>query len=107
MARDYNYFYTQIQSIIDSINHESDLTQRLSNLQRLNVDMRRVIIDSRDDAAYELRSTYSSEDAEVISKISRRHIDYWAKRWMRKNYLPPLKPRKRVDLSNVLDLSGE
>lgn len=106
MASDYNYFYTQIQSIIDSINHESDLTQRLSNLQRLNVEMRRVIIDSRDDAAYELRSAYSSQDAEAISKISRKYIDYWAKRWMRKNYLAPLKQRKRVDLSNVLDLSG-
>lgn len=106
MATDYNYFYTQIQSTVDSINHESDPMQRLSNLQRLNIEIRRVIIDSRDDAAYQLRSTYSSEDAEVISGISRRHIDYWAKRWMRKNALPPLKPRKRVDLSNVLDLSG-
>jgi hypothetical protein len=107
MATDYNYFYTQFQAIVDSINHDSDLHQRLSNLQRLNVDMRRVIIDSRDDAAYELRSRYSSQDAEAISKISRKYIDYWAKRWMRKNYLPPLKQRKRIDLSNVLDLSGE
>lgn len=107
MASNYNYFYTQFQSIVDSINHDSDPHQRLSNLQRLSIDMRRLIIDSRDDAAYELRSRYNSEDAEVISNISRRHIDYWAKRWMRKNHLPPLKPRGRIDLSDVIDLSGE
>ena len=106
MATNYNYFYTQMESIVDSINHDSNAAQRLSNLQRLNVDMRRIIIDSRDDAAYQLRTAYSSQDAEAVAGIARKYIDYWATRWRKKNNYPRLKNKRRVDLSNVIDLSG-
>lgn len=107
MASNYNYFYAQMQSIVDSINHDADPAQRLSNLQRLTTDIRRMLIDSRDDAAYSLRSKYSSEDAAQVVDISSQYVDYWANRWRKKNGLDSLKRKKRIDLSNVIDLSGE
>lgn len=105
MAVRYTQFYDQMQSLIDSINHDSDPAARLGNIQRLTSDSRRMMLDSRDAAAYELRTKYSSQDAEQMSGVSRRYIDYWAKRWMKKNDLPRLRQQKRRDLSNVVDLS--
>lgn len=106
MAVNYTQFYDQMRSLVDSINHDSDPGQRLTNLQRLYKDGVTMLLLSRDQAAYDLRVKYSSEDAETVSRISRKYIDYWARRWMRRNGLPSLKQKRRVDLSNVLDLSG-
>lgn len=106
MAVNYTQFYDQMQSLVDSINHDSDPAQRLSNLQRLYKDGLTMLLRSRDEAAYELRSRYSSEDAEAVAKISRKYIDYWARRWQRKNALPGLKKKRRIDLAQVIDLSG-
>jgi len=99
-------FYQQFQSLIDSINHDSDPTQKLANLQQVHKDGMTLVRRARDEAAYELRSRYSSEDAEQLSGISRRHLDYWAKRHMYRHALPPLRPLRRVDLSNARNLSG-
>lgn len=106
MAVPYNRFYDEMQSIIDSINHDSDPAAKLANLQRLQKDFRKVLLDARDAAAYELRSNYSSEDSERLAGVSRQHIDYWARRWMDRTGSPSLRRKRRVDLSNVLDLSG-
>lgn len=105
MATNYLTFYSQFQSLIDSINHDSDVGKKLFNLQSLQKDGLKLIIKSRDEAAYELRSRYSGPDAERITGISRKYIDYWARRWMKKNSLPRLKNRLSVDLSDVIDLS--
>ena len=104
MAVNYTQFYDQMQSLVDSINHDSDPAQRLSNLQRIYKDGLTMLLRSRDEAAYDLRTRYSSEDAETIAKISRKHIDYWARRWMRKSGLPGLKKKRRIDLAHVIDL---
>lgn len=107
MATTYNRFYDQLQSLIDSINHDSDTVERLANLQRFAQDASALTIRSRDDAAYELRTRYSSEDAEKLAGVARRYIDYWAHRHRERNGLPKLKKRyKDIDYSTVMDLSG-
>lgn len=106
MATPYHKFYEQMQHLVDSINHDSDSSQRLANLQQLYKDSLTLLLRSRDEAAYELRSKVSSENAEQLSGISRKYVDYWARRWMKKNRLPRLKQRRTVDLSNAIDLSG-
>lgn len=106
MATPYHQFHDQMQAIIDSISHDSDNAARLNNLQRLSTDFRRAIIAARDEAAYDLRTHYSSEDAEILAGVARRYIDYWARRWQQKNMLPKLKARRRIDLSDAVDLSG-
>lgn len=102
----YHRFYNEFQALIDSISHDSDPAQKLNNLQRLYKDGMTLILNARDEAAYEIRSNYSSEDAEQLAQVSRKYIDYWARRYMKRNALPPLKQRRRIDLSNVRDLSG-
>ena len=106
MAVKYTYFYDEFQGLIDSLVHDSDESQRLANLQQLYKDGMTLMIRSRDEAAYELRSKYSSKDAQALSGINRNYIDYWANRYRVRNALPPLKRIKRVDLSNAIDLSG-
>lgn len=106
MGTPYHRYHDQMQAVIDSIAHDSDPTSALSNFQRLSTDFRRAIIAARDEAAYDLRTRHSSEDAEILAGVSRRYIDYWAHRWQRKNGLPRLKQKKRTDLSDVVDLSG-
>lgn len=106
MGIKYTQFYDQFQTLLDTINHDSDHSQRLSNLQQLYKDGTTAMLRARDEAAYDLRSKYSSEDSEQLSGISRRHIDYWATRYRLRNGLPSLKRKKRVDLSNAIDLSG-
>lgn len=106
MGTPYHAFHDQMQSVIDSIAHDSDTQSRLNNLHRLSTDFHRAILAARDEAAYDLRSKYSSEDAEIMAGVSRRYIDYWARRWQKRHALPPLKQRKRIDLSGVIDLSG-
>lgn len=105
MGTPYHQFHDQMQALIDSVNHDADPLSRLANLQRLTTDSRRALIAARDEAAYDLRTRYSSEDAEILAGVARRYIDYWARRWMKRNALPPLKARRRVDLSQVIDLS--
>lgn len=102
----YTQFYNEFQSLLDTINHDSNHSQRLSNLQQLYKDGTTAMLRARDEAAYELRSKYSSEDSEQLSGISRKYIDYWANRYRLRNALPALKKKKRVDLSNAIDLSG-
>lgn len=102
----YTHFYDEFQGLLDSLTHDSDETQRLANIQSLHKDATSLLLRARDEAAYDLRTRYSGKDAETLSNVSRRHIDYWAKRHMRRNNLPPLKRRERVDLSNVVDLSS-
>lgn len=103
---DYNRIHNEFQALLDSINHDSDPTTKLNNIQRLYKEGLTTLIRYRDEAAYELRTKYSSQDAEQIAKISRRHIDYWAKRHMKRYAKPPLKQMRRIDLSNVIDLSA-
>lgn len=105
MGTPYHRYHDQMQSVIDSISHDSDPLSCLNNFQRLSTDFRRAILAARDQAAYDLRTRYSSEDAEILAGVSRRYIDYWARRCQRKNGLPPLKQKKRTDLSGVVDLS--
>ena len=107
MSVQYTRFYDQMQSLIDSIAHDSDPTQRLANLQRIYKDGLTSMLRARDEAAYDLRCRYSSEDAAALTGIDRKYIDYWANRWRKRNMLPTLKKKRRIDLSNVLDLSGE
>ena len=106
MGTRYNFFYDQMQSLIDSINHDSDPAERLANLQRIYKDGLTMMLRSRDEAAYELRSRYSSQDAEAVAKVSAKYIDYWAKRHQNRHNLPPLARKRRVDLADVIDLSG-
>lgn len=106
MSIRYTHFYDEFQALIDSLVQDSDESQRLANLQRLYKEGLTLMLRARDEAAYDLRTRYSSEDAEALAGISRRYIDYWATRYRRRNALPTLKRKKRVDLSNVLDLSG-
>lgn len=105
MAVRYTQFFDQMQSLIDSINHDSDPAERLANLQRIYKEGLTLMLRSRDEAAYELRSRYSSLDAEALAGVSARYIDYWAKRHRDRHNLPPLKQKRRVDLSNAKDLS--
>jgi hypothetical protein len=65
------------------------------------------MIRARDEAAYDLRTRYSSDDAERLSGVSRKYIDYWANRYRERNALPLLKKRRTIDLSNVMDLSDD
>jgi len=105
MGMRYTHFYDEFQGLLDSLSHDSDETQRLANLQQLYKDGLTLMLRSRDEAAYDLRTRYSSEDAEALSGVSRKYIDYWATRYRKRNALPPLKKKRRVDLSNVMDLS--
>lgn len=105
MANQYNRFFDQMVSVIDSINNDSDSSERLRNLQRLSKDIRPILIRSRDEAAYKLRTQYSGNDASVIAGVDRKYIDYWASRYREANKLPPLKRRKSIDLSNAIDLT--
>ena len=101
----YTHFYDEFQGLVDSLTHDSDESQRLANLQQLYKDGLTLMIRARDEAAYDLRSRYSSKDAQALSGINRKYIDYWANRYRLRNALPPLKRIKRVDLSNAIDLS--
>lgn len=101
----YTHFYDEFCGLLDSMNHESDETQRLANIQTLYKDIVPMLLRLRDEAAYDLRTRYSSVDASTLSGVSRRHLDYWASRHQQRNFLPPLKRKSRVDLSNVGDLS--
>lgn len=106
MAVQYTKFYDQLQALVDSINHDSDPTARLRNLQQLHKDANSLILRARNESAYDLRTKFSSQDAEALSGINRKHIDYWARKWAINKMLPPLKRHRRVDLSSFLDLSG-
>lgn len=102
----YTHFYDEFQALIDSLAHDSDESQRLANLQRLYKDGVTLLLRARDEAAYDLRCRYASQDAEALSGINRKYIDYWASRYRERNALPQLKKKARIDLSNVMDLSG-
>jgi len=106
MSIRYTHFYDEFQALLDSMYHDSDQSQRLNNLQQLYKDGVTLLIRARDEAAYELRTRYSSEDSEMLAGVSRRYIDYWANRHRKRNALPPLKKKRRVDLSDAIDLSG-
>jgi len=106
MASNYLTFYSQFQSLIDSINHDSDSGQKLANLRNLQKDGLKLLLRSRDEAAYELRSRYSGEESERITGVNRKYIDYWARRWMKLHSLPRLKGMHNIDLANVIDLSN-
>lgn len=107
MAVQYTQFFDQMQSLIDSINHDSDPAQRLANLQRIYKDGLTVMLRARDEAAYDLRTRYSSEDAATLTGVNAKYINYWADRWRKRNMLPPLKRKRSIDLSGAMDLSGQ
>ena len=106
MATQYTRFFDQFQQLIDSVAHDSDPESRLANLQRLYRDGLTIMLNARDEAAYDLRTKYSSQDAAVLTGVDRKFIDYWANRWRVRKMLPPLRKMKRVDLSKAVDLSG-
>jgi hypothetical protein len=106
MAIRYTQFFNQMQSLIDSIDHDSDPAERLNNLQRIYKDSLTIMIRSRDQAAYDLRMRYSSTEAERLAGVNRKYIDYWANRYRKAQGLPALKKKTSIDLSQVIDLSG-
>lgn len=103
---DYYRHHETLQAIVDDMARNPNIEKRLADIQKLYKDANRMLIDARDKAAYEIRSHYAGQEAEHLAGVSRRYINYWAKRWQQKNALPPLKARKRIDLSNVPDISG-
>jgi hypothetical protein len=102
----YTHFYDEFQALIDSLVNDADESQRLANLQRLYKDGLTLLTRARDEAAYDLRTRYASVDAEVLSGISRKYVNHWANRHRERNALPRLKQKRRIDLSDVMDLSG-
>lgn len=104
MSALYNRVYDEADAMVRNMLRDDDPVRRLSNIHRLTSDMRRILMDARDEAAYELRSQYASLDAEALVGVSARYIDYWANRWQRRRDLPRLKRRRRIDLSAALDL---
>lgn len=103
---DYHRHHDMLQAIIDSISTDPNTHKRLADIQQLYKDANRMFLQARDEAAYDIRTQFASEDAEYLAGVSRRHIDYWARRWQRRHGLPPLRQKKRIDLSTVTDLSG-
>lgn len=106
MATGYTQFFDMLRGLVDSIAHDSDPNQRLRNLRQFRSDALRMALKARDEAAYDLRLRYSSEDAEAVTGIPRRHIDYWVSRHREANGLPKVPRRSRIDLSRARDLSG-
>ena len=100
-------YWDQFQALIDTINHDTPPEQRLAIIQQLYKNGLTLILQARDEAAYDLRCRYSSEDAAILAGTERKYIDYWANRWRKRRMLPQLKQKKRMDLSNVIDLSGK
>ena len=74
----YTHFYDEFRGLLDSLMHDSDETQRLSNINQLNKDATSLILKARDEAAYELRTRFAGADAEAISGVARPTLDYWA-----------------------------
>ena len=107
MAVQYTQFYDQMQSLVDSINHDSDPASRLRNVHQMHKDASSLLLRCRDEAAYDLRAAYSSEDAERMTGVSAKYVNYWATQWREKNSLPPLKRKRTADLSQALNLSGK
>lgn len=106
MSSNYHRYHDMLQALIDSIAADPDPHARLGYIQRLNTDARRMLLDARNEAAYDLRSRYSGKDAQQIAGVTERLINYWAKRWQKQRGLPPLKAKRRsIDLSNAIDLS--
>lgn len=102
----YTHFYDEFVGLVDSLMHDPDEAQRLANLQRLIKDSQRLLLRSRDEAAYALRVKYSSAEAASACGIGRASVDRWAVAHKDRNALPGLKRKPRLDLSGALDLGG-
>lgn len=105
MAITYSRFHDELRRLIDSVSHDPDPATRLSNIQQLYKDSLTMLLDARNEAAYELRSRYNSADASTLVGVERKYIDYWAKTWRIKKMLPHLKQKARQDLSHAVDLT--
>jgi hypothetical protein len=74
--------------------HDSDESQRLENLQKLYKDGMLLMIRARDEAAYDLRTKYSSEDAQFFLELIESILTTGLTVTMKRNGLTPLRKEK-------------
>lgn len=106
MSGDYSRVFSELQSVIDSMQHRFTKEERLAAFSRLLSDLPRVMREERDRAAYEVHVARGIMGAEEFTRIDRKRLSYWSERHRAKRGLPRVK-RRMPHLESPMDLRGE
>ena len=84
-----------LQGIVDGLMGEADPAQRLLYIQQLKTEAARILTWARDEAAYDAKVAYAGEDIQMLTRIERKNVELWAKRWRHARGLPVIPHRRR------------
>lgn len=97
----YSHVHESLMSIADLIQSDTDPINRLMNLTQLEREMRSFIIPARNQAAYDAKMKYTTQQIVMHTRLLPSLLEYWAGRHRTKTGAP--KKGKR-DLSGARDL---
>tara|TARA_R110000803_G_scaffold50063_2_gene104011 strand:- start:114 stop:440 length:327 start_codon:yes stop_codon:yes gene_type:complete len=105
MSINYTIFQDQMLMLLESVTSETDEMVRLQNLRKLKKDFVGRIRKEERKAAYEARMLFSSADVADSVGMDRKDLDYLVRVHLTDHpEKPSPKKRKRVDITNYLDL---
>lgn len=102
----YSQYHDQLMHLLEALDREPvEPATRLRWLRDLDLSLHSELIRRRNAAAYELRLTHNTENAQKATGISRDKISRWVQQHRDRTGAPRV-PSKRQDMSDVRDLSA-
>lgn len=102
----FRQFHDQLMTIMEAIDREPiDSATRLRWIRDIDLALHSELIRRRNQAAYELRLTHNTLNAEKATGISRDKISGWVQQHRDRTGAPRI-PSKRQDMTGAVDLSA-
>ena len=102
----YSQIHESLVAAVDLAAADQDSLTRLTNLIRLERELRTMVKAARDKAAYEAKKEYTLDAIKQMTGLSTDNINYWMRAHRRRTGAPPLYGLPKKSMASALDLSG-
>lgn len=103
----YSQIHDMLVSTVDLATADTDSLNRLTNLVQLEREVRTLVKQARNKAAYDAKKDYAVHVIKQLTGLSTHTIDYWMRAHRYKTGAPALYGRPKKPLEPALDLSDQ
>ena len=101
MSVKYSHVHESLVSMMDLIQSDPDPINRLVNMTQLEREMRSFVIPARNQAAYDAKMKYTTQQIVMHTRLLPSLIEYWSGQHRKKTGAPR---KGKRDLSGARDL---
>lgn len=102
----YSQLHDMLISLVDFASTDQDSLSRLTNTVALERELRTLVKQARNKAAYEAKKEYSLAHIKKVTNLSTDTINYWMRAHRKRTGAPPLYGLPKRSMEGAMDLSA-